>query len=67
MGDEMYPYVEAAAEQYRKEYCDEKVETFHYSEQDIKLGYGVDYHPCEANQKTAARELIQRLEGMMKD
>lgn len=66
MGDELYAYVKAAAQAYSRETGDSSITTFHFTEQDIEKGYGVDYHPCVANQKKAAEEMTQKLIELMK-
>jgi len=65
MGDELYPDLKAAVAQYEMETDDHNVDTYHFTAQDIENGYGVDYHPCEANQIIAAKELTQKLREIL--
>lgn len=63
MGDELYDYIEIAAETYTEETGDDKINTLRFSLQDSDAnGYGGDYHPTEASQETAAYELAAAIE-----
>lgn len=65
MGDEMAPFVQEAAERYRREAHDERVVYFHFNPQTAEEGFGSGQHPTFATQRRCAQELIQFLSGML--
>lgn len=65
MGDVMYPSIEAAVKEYQQKTGDGRVYVRHFNDQDFERnGYGVDYHPNEISQATAAKEMVSILKEM---
>ena len=60
MGDELFPKIEAAVEQFKEETGDTKVCAHKLSLQNSNdWGYGVDYHPAEGSHLEASAELLK--------
>jgi len=65
MGQELYPEIEKAVEQYKEETGDEKVNAFKFNVQDIaNNGKGIDWHPAPQSHIDAAHELIEEIETL---
>lgn len=67
MGDGLFPAVEEAVKRYTEETGDAKVSTLHFRPQDGSTGYAADWHPTEATQQLAARELVEHITALNKD
>lgn len=57
MGDALYPYVEAAAEDVIHDTGDKKILTMKFDVQSSADGYAADWHPTEATHEKAAEKL----------
>ncbi|ORX59320.1 hypothetical protein BCR36DRAFT_317432 [Piromyces finnis] len=65
MGQELYPQVEEAVNNYKAETGDEKVNAFKFNVQNIaKNGKAVDWHPAHQSHVEAAYELIEEIETL---
>ncbi len=65
MGDELYPTVEAAVEEYKAAEKDENIAAFHFKPQDPADGYGADWHPSAATHDKAAGALAEFIKDSM--
>lgn len=65
MGDSLYPYLNAAVEDYCRETGDDMVQMLHFNEQDGANGYAVDSHPSAVSQQQAADQLIPKLREIL--
>ena len=61
MGDGLFPAVEEAVKRYTDETGDDRVSTLHFRPQDGSTGYAADWHPTEATQEIAAKELVEHI------
>ncbi|MCD7847947.1 MAG: GDSL-type esterase/lipase family protein [Oscillospiraceae bacterium] len=59
MGNELYPMVEAAVNEYVAETGDNKVTSFEFDVQSASDGYGADWHPSEVTQQKSAEALTE--------
>lgn len=57
MGSDLYPYIEAAVNDYTNETGDLKIQALQLEQQNSADGYGVDYHPNAVSQQKAADKL----------
>ena len=64
MGDGLFPCVEEAVKQYTEETGDTNISTLHFKPQDGSTGYAADWHPTEATQEIAAKELIEHIQSI---
>ena len=64
MGDELYPCVREAARRYSEETGDTRITTFRFRPQDGSTGFAADWHPTEATQDLAAKELISLIASL---
>ncbi|OUM60908.1 carbohydrate esterase family 2 protein, partial [Piromyces sp. E2] len=65
MGQELYPQIEEAVSNYKKETGDEKVNAFKFNVQNLsKNGKAVDWHPAHQSHVDAAYELIEEIESL---
>ena len=62
MGDGLFTGVEEAVKQYTSETGDNNISTLHFSPQDGTAGYAADWHPTEATQEIAAKELTEHIQ-----
>ena len=64
MGDSLFPCVEKAVNEYTEETGDTNISTLHFKPQDGSTGYAADWHPTEATQEIAAKELIEHIQSI---
>lgn len=60
-GQEMYPLIEQAVEDFREKNSDGKITVFQSPMQNMADGYGADYHPSEITQQKNAYILADRI------
>lgn len=65
MGNELYPYVEAAIKQYTEETGDENVTYMMFDNQSEADGIAADWHPTEATHSKAAEKLANKIKEVM--
>lgn len=65
MGDELYPDIVQAAEDYQAQTGDTKVTVFHFPPHTADDGYGADFHPSPYTQQRAADLLAPFLKEYM--
>lgn len=61
MGQELYPYVEAAIKQYSEETGDDNVTYLKFDNQSEADGIAADWHPTEATHSKAAEKLTEKI------
>lgn len=65
MGNELYPFVEKAVENYSAETGDTKVTAMPFDVQSPDDGYAADWHPTEATHTKAAEKLTSQIKETM--
>lgn len=65
MGNNLYKYIEAAAEEYTGETGDEKITCMMFDNQQESDGIAADWHPTEATHKKAAEKLAAKIKEVM--
>lgn len=66
MTDEICPYVEKAAEIFKKQSGFGQVYTMRFTPHDGSLGYAADWHPSPATHDIAAKALAEKIREIMK-
>ena len=61
MGDGLYHCIEEAVKQYSEETGDINVSALRFTPQDGSTGYAADWHPTEATNEIAAKELTEHI------
>lgn len=57
MGEDLYPWIELAVQQYTEETGDKNVYTMKFDQQDMNDGIAADWHPSEKTHEKAAEKL----------
>ena len=65
MGQELYPYVEAAVKQYSEETGDKNVYSMMFDNQSMADGIAADWHPSETTHAKAAQKLSDKISEIM--
>lgn len=64
MGDELFPEIEKAVQEYTEKTGDEKVSSFRFDLMAPENGYGANGHPSEKNQERAAEQLVKYIDTL---
>lgn len=64
MGDELFPEIEKAAQEYKDKTGDEKISCFKFDPMLPENGYAANGHPSEKNQERAAEQLTKYICGI---
>lgn len=65
MGQELYPYVEAAVKQYSEETNDKNVYSMMFDNQSMADGIAADWHPSEKTHEKASQKLAEKIKEIM--
>lgn len=65
MGQELYPYVEAAIKQYTEETGDKNVTYLMFDNQSEADGIAADWHPTESTHAKASAKLVEKIKEVM--
>ncbi len=65
MGDNLFPYVEAAAKSYTDETGDKNVYTMKFDVQDPNDGYSADWHPSITTHDKASAKLAEEIKKLL--
>lgn len=65
MRDRLYPCVEQAVNDYKKETGDTNISAMRFDLQSVADGYVVNYHPSEVTHRKAAEKLVAEIRGGM--
>lgn len=65
MGDRLYPFVEQAVNEYKKETGDAHITTMKFDVQLPADGYAADWHPSKATHMKAAKQLTAHIKRLM--
>ena len=64
MGDELFPEIEKAVQEYTEKTGDKKVSSFRFDLMAPENGYGANGHPSEKNQERAAEQLVKYIDTL---
>lgn len=64
MGDELFPEIEKAVQEYKEKTGDEKVSSFRFDLMAPENGYGANGHPSEKNQERSAQQLVKYIDAL---
>lgn len=65
MGQNLYPYVEAAVSEFSSETGDEKVFCLEFDNQSQEDGIAADWHPTEKTHATASAKLVEKIKEIL--
>ena len=65
MGQDLYPAVEQAVQNYTEETGDTKVTAMAFDIQSQSDGYAADWHPTEATHEKASEKLVSEIKSVM--